>query len=137
MWQEFKEIKSGRIALREFGLTIGAILVILGDIALWRTRPLYPYLLALGFTLIVLGLARPEALKPLQKAWMALSIVIGFFMSRLILTVLFYIVITPMSLAMRIFGKDILDEKIEKEKNSYWVYRPEGEKERSSYENQY
>ena len=137
MWDEIKNIKSNKKALREFGLTIGVILVILGTVAFWRGKAAYPYLYITGASFIVLGLASPAILKPLQMAWMAVSIVIGFFMSRLLLLSLFYCVVTPTGLVMKILRKDILDEKIEKEKASYWKMRGEEAKSKESYEKQY
>lgn len=137
MWDEIKAIKSDRKTLREFGLTMGAILVILGSVALWRGRPAYPYLLGPGFVLWALGLIIPLALRPFQKIWMAFSIIIGFFSSRLMLAILFYGLMTPMSLIMKIFGKDILDERIDRQRPSYWICRDEEKKSKESYENQY
>ncbi|MDP2913566.1 MAG: SxtJ family membrane protein [Candidatus Omnitrophota bacterium] len=137
MRDEIKAIKSDKKALREFGLTIGAILVILGGVGLWRSRPAWPYFLGAGFILIALGLSLPPALRPFQRIWMAFSIVIGFFSSRLILVILFYALITPMSLIMKILRRDVLDERIDRGKASYWIYRSGEKKSRESYENQY
>jgi len=137
MRDEFKTIKSGKKELREFGLTIGAILVILGVVALLRAKAAYPYLLLAGFLLAALGLTIPQVLKPLQKAWMAFSIVLGFVMSRVVLAIVFYAVMTPIGLATKVFGKDILDERIDRKEVSYWKKRSGPIKEKTSYENQY
>jgi len=137
MFDELKQIKSGKKELKEFGLTIGGVLLLFGGIALWRGKGLYPYLFGCGGLLIILGLAAPAALKPLQKAWMALAVIIGFFMSRIVLSILFYAIVTPMALLAKAFGKDVLDEKIDKTKPSYWHMRPQGAKNRSSYEKQF
>lgn len=137
MWNEFKEIKSGKKQLREFGLTIGIILVILGSIAVWRGKCAGSALLTLGAILIALGLGAPGALKMPQKLWMGLAVVIGFFMSRLILTILFYMVITPIGIIVKLLGKDVLNERIDKKAVSYWINRPAEAKTEESYENQY
>ena len=137
MLAELKKIKSGKKELREFGLTVGGILVILGLIALWRHKGSYPYLLVPGAALVILGLAVPAALLPFQKAWMAFAVVFGYFMSRVILVVLFYAVITPIGVITRLFGKDMLDERIEKSRPSYWKIREAGLKDKKSYENQF
>jgi multisubunit Na+/H+ antiporter MnhG subunit len=136
-FEEIKDIKSGKNQLREFGLTMGIILVILGAIALWRGKPVYLYLLVAAGIFIGFGLGFPKPLKPIHKIWMSFSIIIGFFVSRLILSVLFYAVLTPIGLIMRIFGKDILDQRIDKNKHSYWQEVKDGIKSRESYENQY
>jgi len=137
MIEDIKNIKSTKKELREFGLTIGIILVILGSIALWRNKDIYPYFLGIGITFIVLGLTFYKILLPLQKIWMGLSLVIGFFVSRIILSILYYLVITPIGLVMRLFKKDVIDQNINKNANSYWHEKEDQPKEKSSYENQY
>jgi hypothetical protein len=137
MLDELKNIKSGAKELREFGITIGAILIILGCVAAWRVKPSWPYLLTAGAVFALLGLAVPSVLKGPQKAWMALGVVLGFFVSRIVLAALFYGIITPIGLGMRLFGRDILDQRIEKGRSSYWHERVPAPKPNESYENQY
>ena len=137
MLNELKNIKSTTKELREFGLTIGAILVILGDLAMWREKPSHLALLSIGSLFAVLGLGAPRILKWPQKVWMAFAVLIGFVMSRVILTALFYAVITPIGLIAKLFGKDMLDERIEKGRSSYWIDKSAQKKSKESYENQY
>ena len=134
---EIKKIKTGKKELRDFGLTVGWILVILGLVAAWRGKGTYPYLLGIGSFLIISGYLFPVLLRPLQKAWMAFSVIMGFFMSRVILFIVFYIVITPIGLILRLFGKDILDQKQEPTKVSYWKNVDKAGKPKEYYENQY
>ena len=136
MFEEIRNIKSGKKQLREFGLTIGIILVILGGVALWREKAVYPYFFTIGTLFMIIGLLLQQVLKPLQKIWMGFSIIIGFFVSRLILTALFFVVITPIGVMARIFGKDLLDQRINKGEGSYWQERTDT-KSKESYENQY
>lgn len=137
MWDELKKIKSGRKELREFGLTIGAILVILGGVAIWRGKPIYPYFLGFGITFIIMGIILPQILRLPQKIWMGFAVMLGFFMSRIVLAVLFYSVVTPIGIVTRIFGKDILDQRIDKSADSYWKTRDLAAKTKESYQNQY
>jgi multisubunit Na+/H+ antiporter MnhG subunit len=137
MRHEIRNIDSSVKKLREFGLVVGGVLVLFGAFAMWRGKGFYPHLYAVGSVLVIFGAAAPGLLKPVQKAWMALAIIIGFFMSRLLLTLLFYGVMTPIGLAMKLFGKDTLDERIEKGKASYWQELPTGRKVKEHYERQY
>ncbi|MBN1526142.1 MAG: hypothetical protein JW919_00955 [Candidatus Omnitrophica bacterium] len=137
MLEDIKNIKSGKRELREFGVVIGAILIAIGDIALWRGKASALCFLGAGIIFFGLGLFIPSALKQVQRAWMALGLAMGFFVSRLILSLLFYAVITPIGLTMKLFGKDMLDERIDKNKPSYWHPRAAQEMPRESYENQY
>ena len=134
---DIRDIKSGRKELREFGFTIGIVLLVLAGFALWRGKASGAYLLTTGFFFIGFGAAVPQALKPLQKIWMAFSVVMGFFMSRLILAILFFGVITPIGLLMKLFKQDVLDRRMMKGASSYWHERPGEAKTKESYENQY
>jgi hypothetical protein len=134
--EEIRNIKSDRKDLRNFGLAVGSVLFIIGGVLLWRHRPAWPYFLGAGGALILLGLAVPRVLKPLQKAWMALAVVMGWVMTRVILGVLFYLVFTPIGLTARIFGKRFLDLGRKGKKDSYWNYR-KGRPDRDSYEKQF
>ena len=137
MIEEILSIKSAKKELKEFGILVGGISLILGFLLLWKQRPAYPYFLGAGGVLLIFGLLLPGVLKPLQKVWMSIAVILGFFMSRIILFILFYLVITPMGLLTRIMGKDILDQKIDKSKKTYWKDIRGIVKTKESYENQY
>jgi len=137
MLEELKEIKSTKKELREFGLTIGIFFLILGGIALWRGKDIYLYFLIIAGFFLISGIYFYSILRPLQRVWMSLAVIMGFFMSRVILTILFYLVITPLGLIAKLFGKDILDEKIDKNAGSYWQIRGDGQKPKEAYEKQF
>ncbi len=135
--EDIRNIRSGRKELREFGLTMGAVLMLVSGLALWRGKGPIVHLLIAGLLFMGFGVVWPALLKPFQKAWMALSAVIGFFMSCAILAILFYCVITPIGVMMRLFGKDVLDQRISRDRLSYWRERPRAVKTKESYGNQY
>lgn len=137
MLEEIKNIKSGKKELREFGFVIGAALLVLGGVALWRGKGAAPYMLGAGLLFVGLGLAVPAVLKPLQKAWMALGLVLGFFVSRIVLAILFYGVMTPIGFLMRICGKDVLELRIDRDRASYWQIRTASAGSKENYLNQY
>ena len=137
--EEIKNIKSEKRDLRNFGITIGIALGILGGLLWWRGRDTYSYFLIFSAAFILFGLVMPALLKPLQKAWMTLAVIMGWFMTRLILAVLFYLVFTPIGILSKLFGNKFLDLKVEKSNKSYWIYK---EKEtlpfnKSKYEKQF
>jgi hypothetical protein len=68
---------------------------------------------------------------------MTLAILIGWFMTRIILSILFYLVLTPTRLLARLFGKQFLDLKMDNSKKSYWNYRESKELKKSEYERQF
>lgn len=134
---EIKNIKSSKKDLRNFGLTVGIVFLVLAGLFFWFEKESSFYLLIIGIVLILLGLLIPKALLPLQKAWMTIAIMIGWFMTRVILSLLFYLVFTPINLISKLFGKKFLDVKIDKSKKSYWSYRTKKVFDQSDYEKQF
>ena len=121
--EEIKELKTGVRELRNFGLLVGAVLVALSLLFLLRGKARYPYFLAPGVLLLVLGVVFPTALKYIYVAWMSLAIVLGFIVSTVILTLFFILVITPIGLAARLLGKDFLRLKLDRRGSTYWISR--------------
>jgi len=121
--EEIKELKTGTRELRNFGLLVGAVLAALGVLFLMRGKARYPYFLAPGILLLVLGAVFPRALKYAYVAWMSLAIVLGFIVSTLILTLFFILVITPIGLSARLFGRDFLRLKLDRRESTYWITR--------------
>lgn len=120
---EIKAIQSSRSDLKKFGLSVGIVLALIGLILLFKNRSSYVYFLLASAILIIPALTFPSVLKPLQKLWMGLAIVLGWISTRVILSLLYYLVLTPIGIFMRLSGKDLLDIKIQKERQSYWNYR--------------
>ena len=134
---EVKKIDSSKKKLREFGLVVGGVLCALGILLWWRGRGTSPYFLTPGILLVITGAVIPVILKPIQKAWMTLAILMGWVMARVLLSVLFFFAITPIGLILSLTGKDILDQKLEPQKQSYWKIRPQTPRVPSDYEKQY
>ena len=136
--EEIRNIKSEKSDLKKFGLLIGIILMLASCYFLWKQQHGYAAAgFILGAVFIALAFALPSVLKPLQKAWMALAVVMGFVMTKIIMVVVFYAMVTPIGLLGRLGRKKFLDLKIEKEAASYWIKRPPAEMEKSHYERQF
>lgn len=135
--KEIKNIKSGRSELRKFGITVGIVSGLLGGLFLWREKDYYFYFLVLSGAFFLLGIVVPILLKPIHKIWMTLAILMGWFVTRLILTLLFYLVVTPIGLLGRLFGKDFLDLKFDRNTDSYWITREVSKFGTKNYENQF
>ena len=135
--EEIKNIKSSKKDLRKFGITVGSVLVVLAIVFYFLDRSYFIYFGAAGLVLIIMGFISPVILKPLNKVWMGLAIILGWLSSRIILIVVFYLVLTPISLIAKISGKKFLDLKYKSEKDSYWIKREIIKPDRSSYEKQY
>jgi len=135
--EEIKSIKSERRDLKKFGITMGVVLGLLGGLFLGRGSNYYVYFFLLAAVFLSLGLAAPVFLKPIHKVWMTLSVLLGWLMTRVILTVLFYLVITPIGLLLRLFGKDFLNLKLDRNRDSYWIPTKTVKFERKDYERQF
>lgn len=134
---EIRDIKSDTKELKQFGFVIGGIIFAVGIFLLYKEKPSYPVLLSLGFLIIVLGLALPKILLPFQKVWMVFAVVLGFVMTRVILSILFYFVITPIGFLAKIFSKRFLDLEFRDSKQSYWNIREKKEYKKIDTERQF
>ncbi len=114
--------------LRKFGLVMTVPLALIGGVLLWKGRMLAAWiLLGLGLFFLLSGLLFPRLLGPIEKAWMWLAEIIGAVMTRVILTIVFYLVLTPIGLFMRLRGRDLLKMKLDPNADSYWEpVDPEG-----------
>ena len=135
--EEIRNIKSDKSDLRKFGITMGIILTLLGGLFLWREKGYFIYFFILAATFIIPGLVLPAALRPAHKGWMTLSILLGWVMTRVILSVLFYLVVTPTRCLARLFGKQFLDLKIDNNIESYWIQREKQPLNKTDYERQF
>lgn len=109
--------------LRQFGFTIGVIVAVLfGGILPWlfdRAFPLWPWIVAGG--LLAWALLLPKTLSPLYRAWMAIGHVLGWINTRIILGLIFYAMILPIGLIMRMFGRDPMRRRFDKSASSYRI----------------
>ncbi len=137
IWSEILEIKSDKKQLREFGIVMGVFFGIIAGLLLWKGRPAFPLWAGISVFFFVMGLTFPMHLKPLQKIWMALAVFIGWFMSRIILSVLFFLILTPISLIARATGKKFLDTQFRKNESSYWIDRSMENHPKERYEKQF
>ena len=119
---------------RSFGLLFFVVFFVIslwplksqGDLRLWA------FILSLVF--LVLGVLNSKFLTPLNKLWFRFGILLGSIVSPIVMGAVFFIVVTPVGLIMRLLGKDLL--KINKEKNvsTYWINR---DKQQSSMKKQF
>jgi hypothetical protein len=135
---QLQELSTTKRDLRKFGLTVGGVFLLLGGLFLWRHKPAWIYFLTPGALLAVLGLVVPRGLKGIYLAWMTLAFTIGLIVSTLVLTVCYFLVITPLALVGRLLGKDFLSEKLDPNAESYWLRRDRSVAgQPSDYEKQY
>tara|TARA_Y100000590_G_scaffold255229_1_gene286565 strand:+ start:4018 stop:4416 length:399 start_codon:yes stop_codon:yes gene_type:complete len=121
MKRDFK-IKMG--SNRSFGLVFFVVFLI---IAFWTFRgdfseiKIIPLLLSLAF--LILGLINSKLLHPLNKIWFRLGLLLGSIIAPLVMGIVFFAVVTPTSFLVKLMGKDLLKNRYDKNKKSYWIKR--------------
>ena len=120
--------------LRTFAFTLSCSLGFLGGFVLWQKGETGFLLWIIGMVILSLGLLKPRLLRPIHQGWMGMSFAMGFFMTHLILALMYYLVFTPVALVMRASGKDPLRLKHDRNVKSYWIKRPHREFTKQSYE---
>ena len=111
-----------RKELRNFGLMFGVIFTGIGLYQLYNdtAETARMTLWVLGGLFFITGLAVPVVLKPIFTAWMKFAFVLGWVNTRIIITLIFFLVITPIGLIMRVVKGDILSERLDKQAETYW-----------------
>lgn len=111
--------------LRIFGLIWAAICFGIGFYPAVHGKDLPILPLALGFVFLLISLYFPKALILFYIVWVKLGEAIGYFVSKVILVLVFYLIVTPIGMLMRLFGKDLLNKKMNRKWDSYWIARQE------------
>jgi hypothetical protein len=135
--EEIKNIKEDKTTLRKFGFTVGTVLLLVGIVLYLIGKSSSVVFGGIGVLLILFGLILPNLLKPLNKIWMTLAVILGWFMSRVILFILYYVIITPIGIFLKLIGKDFLQLKIDKSSKSYWETREKKIAEQIDYDRQF
>jgi hypothetical protein len=123
---------------RSFGLAVGAVFGLFG--AWWLFRGKFvaaaPYVLGAGIALILLGATAPRLLATPFRLWMGLAEGLSFVMTRVILSIVFFCVVTPIGLVRRLLGADPLRRRAGRGE-SYWEAYPARQRETRHYEKMY
>jgi hypothetical protein len=116
--------EADRAQLRSFGLIVGGIF---GVIGLWPTimrgQDVRSWMVGLAIALILPALVAPQALAPAHRVWMALGRALGWVNTRLVLGLIFFGVVTPTGLVLRLAGRDPMRRAIDRNASTYRVPR--------------
>ena len=111
--------------LRKFGLTVGGVFLLIAAYSLWRDRDaLMGIAGGIGGALVLLGAVVPRSLGPAYRAWMGLALLLSKVTTPIFMGLVYFLVITPIALLMRAFGRNPLAPHAKTE--SAWALRPEG-----------
>jgi hypothetical protein len=118
---------------RSFGVSVGGVLIVIALVLWWRGRIGRAEILGgIGGVLLVLGLVQPRLLKWPSAAWWKFSAVLGYINARILLTLMFSLLLVPVSLLWRLIGKDPLARR--REKFEGWTPYPARYRDRTHFE---
>ena len=107
---------------RSFGILFFIVFLIIGLWPLYHSDPIRLWSIIVAVIFLILGLLNSRILSPFNKAWMKFGELLGKIIAPIVMLTVFFVILTPLSLVVRIFKKDLLNLKFSKEK-SYWITR--------------
>lgn len=124
--QKFEDLPPvDKKGLRSFGLTMGIVIAgLFGLFFPWvfeRTLPIWPF--AVGGVFAAWGLILPMTLKRIYNGWMRFGLALSRITTPIIMGIIFYLMFTPMALALKLLGKDFMARKLDETQDSYRVLR--------------
>ena len=108
---------------KSFGIVFFLFFFIVSIFPLFKDGNVRIWSLLIAVIFLILGLLNSKVLTPLNKIWFKFGILLGSLISPIIMGIVFFIIVTPTSLIMRVLGKNLLNLKRGKI-NSYWIERP-------------
>ena len=137
MLEDLKAIKTDKRTLRRFGISFSIVFLVWGAAAFFHQKDASLVFLVLSPLFLLFALCLPSLLKPFHVFLNAVFILITTLLTYIVLAIVFYLVMTPLSLLMRLMGKDILGQRMHPEDATYWVEREDIFDQKIRYERQF
>ena len=121
-----KRVYSDKIKIssnRSFGLLFFIVFLIVSLWPLTHEGSIRIWSVIVSAVFLILGLINSRLLTPLNVLWFKLGITLGAIISPIVMGIIFFLVVTPTGFILRIMGKDLLNKKYDKEKETYWIKR--------------
>ena len=107
---------------KSFGILFFIVFLIIGFWPLTNGEEIRFWSILISLLFLILGFLNSKILTPLSYAWIKLGLFLGNFISPIVMVIIFYLIISPFGVVIRLFGKDLLMKKYSK-KSSYWIKR--------------
>ena len=107
---------------KSFGILFFIVFFLVAIWPLLNSDSIRLWSLAVSFAFLIIAFLKQELLKPLNNSWIKFGEMLGKIISPIVMALIFFLILTPLSLIIRIFGKDLLKIKFSKD-NSYWIKR--------------
>jgi len=108
---------------RNFGLVFFIVFLLLGFWPLINGEEIQFWSVIISMIFLFFGIINSKLLTPLNLLWFRFGILLGSIFAPIVMMFVFFLVVTPIGFAMRIMGKDLLNKKRDKKKETYWVNR--------------
>ena len=115
------KIKAG--TERNFGLVFAAVFLIISLYPLWFGKNIHLWACIIAFIFFFFAIFLPKALIVPNKLWFKFGILLGAIVSPIIMGRIYFLAVTPTGIIMRLLGKDLLHQKLDKSKKSYWIQK--------------
>ena len=107
---------------KSFGIVFFLFFLIVSLFPLFKDGNIRVWSLIIAIIFLILGLLNSKLLTPLNKIWFKFGILLGNFVSPIVMSIVFFVIVTPTSIIMRVLGKNLLNLKKDNKK-TYWVER--------------
>ena len=105
---------------RSFGIVFFIVFLLIATYPLLKSNDVRVWSLLISFGFLILGLMNSKILSPLNKLWFKFGLILGKIISPLIMGIIFFVVVTPIGVVMRVLKKDLLNLKYN-QKETYWI----------------
>ena len=116
-------MNSKKINNRSFGVLFFVVFLLIALYPILNEKSPNLYFLFLSISFLILGLLNSKILTPFNKLWIKLGLILGSIIAPIVMAMIYFFVLTPISLIVRLFGKDLLNTKLNKKENTYWIER--------------
>ena len=108
---------------KSFGILFGLVFIIVSVWPLFYSNSLRIWSLILAIIFFLLAFLKPSLLKPFNNAWIKLGELLGRIIAPIMMAIVYFLILTPISLLVRLFGKDLIGLKFSNDIKSYWIKR--------------
>ena len=108
-------------SVRSFGILFFIVFLIVGLWPIIKEGEIRFWSIILSFTFLILGIINSKILIPLNKYWIKLGEILGKIIAPLVMLVIYFAIVTPIALLLKIFSKDILNLKLDDTTDTYWI----------------
>lgn len=119
------QMQTDKKVLRKFGFVMAGAIFVIAAIVHWINdfawSQAVDVLAIIAAVFLALALVAPRLLAPIEWAWMKLAMVLNFIMTRVLLTLVFFLAVTPIGLIFKLLRKDLLGKRFDPKASTYWI----------------